>query len=71
MNLMEATVGTEYTVNAIEAQDEALKSFLFTLGCYSGEPLTVIKQRRSGCIISIKNARYSIDANLARAITVN
>ena len=71
MNLMEATVGTVYTVNSIGIEDEELKSFLFTLGCYGGEPLTVIKKRQSGCIVSIKNARYSIDANLARAITVN
>ena len=70
MNLMEATVGTEYTVNAIEAQDEALKSFLFTLGCYSGEKITVVSRRRGTCVVSIKDGRYSIDNQLAEAIVV-
>ena len=70
MNLLEAPIGQEQIIDTVNISDEGLKSFLFTLGCYSGEPLTVIKQRRSGCIVSIKDARYSIDAALARSITV-
>ncbi len=70
MNLLEVPIGVEQTVDAVSTSDEGLKAFLFTLGCYSGEPVTVVLRRRSGCIISVKGARYSIDANLARSITV-
>ena len=70
MNLMEVEEGKEYTVSAVETDDEELNSFLFSLGCYAGEPITVIKRRRSGCIISVKDGRYSIDRALAQAILV-
>ena len=70
MNLRLAAEGKEYTVERINSEDEELKSFLFTLGCYSGEPITLIKSRRSGCIITVKDGRYSIDKNLAEAIEV-
>ena len=70
MNLRLATEGKEYTVKRINSEDEELNSFLFTLGCYSGEPITVVKHRRSGCVISVKDARYSIDNNLAEAIEI-
>ena len=70
MNLMQAEEGKEYVVRAIETSDEELNSFLFTLGCYGGEPITVVSHRRSGCIVSIKDARYNIDKNLASAILI-
>ena len=70
MNLREATVGKEYTIRAIGTNDEVLNAFLFSLGCYSGETITVVAHRRSGCTVSIKDARYSIDVPLAEAITV-
>ena len=70
MTLREAEVGKEYTIKAILANDEELIAFLFSLGCYSGEPITVISARRSGLTISIKDGRYSIDNNLARAIEI-
>ena len=70
MNLTSATEGIEYTVKRINSGDEELNSFLFTLGCYSGEPITVVKRRKSGCVISVKDGRYSIDNNLAEAIEV-
>lgn len=70
MNLREATVGKEYTIRAIGTNDEELNAFLFSLGCYSGETITVVAHRRSGCTVSIKDARYSIDVPLAAAITV-
>ena len=70
ISLKEATVGTEYRIQSIALDDEELRSFLFSLGCYDGEPITVIKSRRSGCIVSIKDGRYSIDSALASAITV-
>ncbi len=70
MNLRTAVEGKEYIIRAIEADDEEMEAFLFSLGCYSGEPITVIARRRSGCIVSIKDARYSIDNQLAEAILV-
>ena len=68
MNLRVAEEGKEYIVKSIDTDDEELNSFLFSLGCYSGEPITVITRRRSGCVVSIKDGRYSIDNQLAEAI---
>lgn len=70
MTLLDAQIGKEYIVDAIDTDDEDLDSFLFSLGCYSGEPVTVISRRRSTCTVSIKDGRYSIDSNLASAISV-
>ncbi len=70
MTLREAKEGVEYTIKSIVTNDDELDSFLFSLGCYSGEPITVISQKKGGCIVSIKDARYSIDKYLAAAITV-
>ncbi|MBE6699269.1 MAG: ferrous iron transport protein A [Ruminococcaceae bacterium] len=68
MNLLLSQVGKEYIIKAIETDDAELDAFLFSLGCYSGEPITVISRRRGGCIVSIKDGRYSIDNQLAAAI---
>ena len=70
MNLADAIIGEEYIVKDIEAEDEELKSFLFSLGCYSGEPITVISHIKGGCVVSIKDARYNIDTDLAKAISI-
>ena len=70
MNLLNAEAGREYTVDRIETDDEELDAFLFSLGCYSGEPITVVSRLRSGLVISIKDARYNIDKELADAIIV-
>ena len=70
MNLVNAQEGKEYIIQAIETDDEELNSFLFSLGCYSGEPITVIAHRRGGCTISIKDGRYNIDKQLASAIII-
>ena len=70
MNLREAEEGKEYIVRGISTDDEELNAFLFSLGCYSGEPITVIKRRKSGCVVSIKDGRYSIDSALAEAIII-
>ena len=70
MNLMEAQIGKEYVVSCIETNDEELDSFLFSLGCYSGEPITVISRRRNSCVIAVKDSRYNIDRPLAQAIFV-
>ena len=70
MNLSIAEEGKEYIIQRIETDDEELDSFLFSLGCYSGEPITVISRRRGGCTVSIKDGRYNIDNQLASAIIV-
>ena len=70
MNLLLSQVGMEYIIKEIKTDDEELEAFLFSLGCYSGEPITVISRRRGGCIVAIKDGRYSIDNQLAAAITV-
>ena len=70
MNLLEAEEGQEYIIQSIETDDEELDSFLFSLGCYSGEPITVVSKRKSGCVVSIKDGRYSIDGHLAKAIKI-
>ena len=67
---MTANLGKEYTIQRIETDDEELDAFLFSLGCYSGEPITVISRKMGGCVVSIKDGRYSIDHQLASAITV-
>ncbi|MBE6982179.1 MAG: ferrous iron transport protein A [Ruminococcaceae bacterium] len=70
MNLLVAEEGKEYIIQGIETDDEELNSFLFSLGCYSGEPITVVSRRRGGCTVSIKDGRYNIDNQLAEAIIV-
>jgi ferrous iron transport protein A len=70
MTLRSAEEGKEYIVVDVNTDDEDLKSFLFSLGCFSGEPITVIKRRRSGCVVSIKDGRYNIDNDLADAILI-
>ncbi|MBE6564425.1 MAG: ferrous iron transport protein A [Ruminococcaceae bacterium] len=70
MTLKEAVEGREYIIKQIETDDEELNAFLFSLGCYSGEAITVVSRKRSGCVVSIKDGRYSIDNQLAEAIVV-
>ena len=70
MNLTQAETEKEYVIKAIETDDEELNSFLFSLGCYSGEPITVISRRRGGLTVSIKDGRYNIDKELGEAIIV-
>ncbi|MBR6770764.1 MAG: ferrous iron transport protein A [Lachnospiraceae bacterium] len=70
MNLMDANIGEEYIIKDIVTEDEELNAFLFSLGCYSGEPITVISHIKGGCVVSIKDARYNIDNELAQAISI-
>ena len=70
MNLTEAQVGEEYIVREIVTDDEDMDAFLFSLGCYSGEPITVVSRRRGSCVVSIKDGRYNIDDQLASAILI-
>ena len=70
MNLTKAEIGKEYIVKGIETEDEELNAFLFSLGCYSGEPITVISHKKNSCIVSIKDGRYNVDRQLASAIRI-
>ena len=70
MNLRTAEEGKEYIIQSVETEDEELNAFLFSLGCYSGEPITVVSRRRGSCVVSIKDGRYNIDNFLAEAITI-
>lgn len=70
MNLKAAVVGKEYIIKEIITDDEELNLFLFSLGCYSGQPITVISNNKGGCVVSIKDARYNIDNQLAKAILI-
>ena len=70
MSLMNAREGMEYIIRKISTNDEELNAFLFSLGCYSGEPITVVSRRRGSCVVSIKDGRYNIDEQLAEAIIV-
>lgn len=70
MNLSEARIGEDVTIKNIVTEDEELKSFLFSLGCYSGESVNIVSKKRGSYVLSIKDARYNIDEDLARAIEV-
>ena len=71
MTLMEVQEGREYIVREIATDDEELNAFLFSLGCYSGEPITVVSRKKRNCVVSIKDGRYNIDNQLASAILVS
>ena len=70
MNQKNAQEGREYIIREIATEDEELDAFLFSLGCYSGEPITVIAHLKGGCVVSIKDGRYNIDNQLASAILI-
>ena len=70
MDLTTAQLGQEYIVKAVNTEDPQLNAFLFSLGCYSGEPITVVYRQKGSLVISIKDGRYSIDKELASAILI-
>ncbi len=70
MTVRDAIEGKEYIISDIVTDDEELDAFLFSLGCYAGEPITVISHKRGGVIVSVKDGRYSIDSDLAQAINI-
>jgi len=70
MNLTHAQEGMEYIIKGIGTDDEEMEAFLFSLGCYAGEPITVVSRRKGTCVVSIKDGRYSIDNQLAEAIEI-
>lgn len=71
MTLNNALEGKEYIISRIDTDDEELNAFLFSLGCYSGESITVVSRKKSSCVVSIKDGRYNIDSQLAEAILID
>ncbi len=71
MSLKEAKEGQEYIIKSVKTEDSDMDAFLFSLGCFKGEPITIISKLRSGMIVSIKDGRYSIDKALAKSIAVD
>lgn len=70
MNLLEAEAGKTYIVSEINTEDDEMTAFLFRLGCYEGEPVTLISKKRKGCVVAIKDGRYSFDKQLASAVEI-
>lgn len=70
MNVLDAVVEKEYRITELQTDDEEMNSFLFSLGCYSGEPITVVSRTNGGCVIAVKDGRYNIDNGLAGAIRI-
>ena len=70
MNLLDVKEGEEHIIKNIATNDEELEAFLFSLGCYSGEPITVVSHLKGGCVVPIKDGRYNIDTDLAQAISI-
>ena len=70
MNLTSALEGSDYIIKRIHTEDEEMNAFLFSLGCYAGEPITMVSRLRGGCVVSIKDSRYTIDTHLASAIEI-
>ncbi|MBQ0065069.1 MAG: ferrous iron transport protein A [Firmicutes bacterium] len=69
-SLDQAQIGVEYVVIEVHTEDEEMKAFLFTLGCYSGQPITVVSRKKKNLVISIKDSRYNIDQELAKSILI-
>ena len=70
MNLLQGEIGQTYTVKEIDTTDEEMNAFLFRLGCYSGEPITLISKKRKSCIVALKDSRYGLDNQLAEAVII-
>ncbi len=70
MTLLDADTGKTYVVKEINTEDEEMNSFLFRLGCYEGEPITLVSKKKNSCIVVIKDGRYNLDSLLSEAIIV-
>ena len=70
LDLLDAVPGVTYKIKEINTEDEDMNAFLFRLGCYTGEPVTLISKKKKNCIVVIKDGRYNLDNLLAEAIIV-
>jgi Fe2+ transport system protein FeoA len=69
-SIAQAKSDRTYRIVKLDTDDKEMKEFLFTLGCYPGEFVTVISKLADHVVVAIKDARYSIDSELARAIVI-
>lgn len=69
-NLTCAEVHQPYRIKEIETKEKGMKEFLFSLGCFQGEEIAVVSVLAGTYVVRIKDARYSIDADLAKAILI-
>jgi len=67
-NISHASTNATYQIKEIRTNDQELKDFLLTLGCYQGETTTVVSILSESYVILIKDARYNIDQKLAEVI---
>ena len=70
MTLLKAREGEEYIIKNVAVDDEETEDFLFSLGCYEGEPITVISHIKGGLVVAIKDGRYTFDKVLASEIEI-
>ena len=70
MSLLKAEPGKTYVVKSINTGDQEMNAFLFRLGCYSGEPITVVSKKKKSCVVVIKDGRYSLDELLSEAVII-
>ncbi len=70
MTLLNAREGEEYIIKNIAVDDEETEDFLFSLGCYEGEPVTVISHIKGGLVVAIKDGRYTFDKVLSSEIEI-
>ena len=70
MTLLEAEVGKTYIIKEINTDDDEMNSFLFRLGCYSGEPITVVSKKKKSCVAVIKDGRYNLDQLPSEAVII-
>ena len=68
--LLSAEPGKNYIIKEINTDDDEMNSFLFRLGCYAGEPITLISKKKKSCIVVIKDGRYNLDNLLSEAIII-
>lgn len=70
VSLNNAEINQKHRIININVDDSEIIDFLFTLGCYEGEYITVISKQRDNLVVCVKDARYSIDSELAEVIIV-
>ena len=70
MTLLEAEVGKTYEIKEIRTDDDEMNAFLFRLGCYSGEPITIVSKAKKSCVVVIKDGRYNLDRLLSEAVVI-
>ena len=70
MLLTQANENTTHIISGIETEDEDMKAFLFSLGCYKGQEISLITKKKHSLVISLKEARYNIDTCLGEAIKI-